>query len=286
MYVFLKNNNIHFNFNHDHFIEFESPIDNSLTLQLETYKTKNYPLLVKILDPHGFLYSNIEPHNFSISKLNKDLLFYEFFEIFANVTLDNIFFIGNFSKNNSLIDYFLYKEFLFECKTKCDLCFFDIDVEKNDILKMISEFQNNNGTSIIKIECLKKHSDLVYFLTTIFENVSLFRPKILTDNYFYIICQNYNNTYTVNFIKGFEFGIHEKIPLYFLNIINEYCSIIEQRCLFYKSQIIFYSLHENNEKLKELKNKNIQNSIKWCETYGVPHNNIRINMFSDKITMI
>ena len=286
MYVFLKNKNIQFDFKDNLFVELESPIEKSLSLQLETYKTMNYPLLVKIIDPYGFLYSNIEPHNFSISKLNQDRLFYEFFEIFANIPLDNIFFIGNFSKNNSLVDYFLYKEFLFECKTKCDLCFFDIDVEKNDVIKMISEFQNNNGTSIIKIECSKKHSDLIYFLTTIFENVSLFRPKIVSDNYFYIVCQKYNNTYNVNYIKGFAMGIHKKIPLYFLNIINEYYSIIEQRTFFYKSQVIFYSLHENNEKLKELKNKNIQNSIKWCETYGVPHNNIKINMFSEKIIMI
>lgn len=285
MYVFLKSNNIRFDFVDDHVIEVISPIDKLMNLQIKTYKTENYYKLSKIIEPCGFLYSNIYPHNFSISKLNEQRLFYEFFEIFSQITLDNIFFIGNFSENKCLINYFLYKGLSFECGRKCDLCFFE-DMEKNEIIKTISEVQNKNGTSIIKLKSSRMNIDLLYFLTTIYENVLLFRPKIIIDDYLYIICQRYNNTYEVDFITGFKLGFHKKIPLYFLNIVNEYYAIIEQRFLFYKSQLIFYSLHENNEKIKEIKNKNITNSIKWCEMYGIPHNNIKINIFSDKVTMI
>lgn len=281
MHVFLKNNNITFDFIEEHTIEVLSPVNKILDLQINAYKTKNYDLLVKIIEPCGFLYSKIYPHDFSISRLNKDRLFYDFFEIFANISLD-FFFIGNFSKNTSLFDYFSYKGVSINCdNAKCDLCFFE-NVEKNEIIKTISEVQNKNGIAIIKIDT--KNADLIYFLTTIYETVSLFCSKIALDHF--IICQNYKNTYSVNFMDGFKMGIHKKIPLYFLNIIDEYYSIVDQKHFFNKSQIIFYSLHENNEKIKEIKNKNIINSIKWCETYGVPHNNIKINMFSDKITII
>ena len=285
MYVFVKNNNIKFDFIKEDVKEIISPIDKTLNLQLNAYKNEDYHLLLKTLEPYGFLYSNIYPYNFSISKLNQDCLFYEFFEIFQHISLENIFFIGNFSKNTSLINYFLYKKILFECSTKCDLCFFDLE-EPLQILKTISEVQTKNGTSIIKMKPSNKNTELVYFLTTIYENVTLFHPKIIIDEHIYIICQKYNNTYDVNFITGFNMGIYKKIPLYFLNIINEYYSIIEQRFYYYKSQVIFYSLHEKNEKIKEIKNKNINNSIKWCETYGVPFHNIKINMFSDKIIVI
>lgn len=286
MYMFSKNKNIKFDFTYDCTNEKISPINKTLDLQINAYKNENYYLLLKILEPFGFLYSNIYPYNFSISKLNEDVLFYEFFEVFQQISLENIFFIGNFSKNTCLINYFLYKKIPFECKTNCDLCFFDIDIEPVQIIKTISEIQNKNGTSIIKIGCSKKNIELLYFLTTIYENVLLFRPKIIIDENLYIICQNYNNTYDINFIAGFSMGIYKKIPLYFLNIINEYYSIIEQRFYYYKSQVIFYSLHENNVKIKEIKNKNINNSIKWCEKYDIPFNNIKINMFSDKVIVL
>jgi hypothetical protein len=286
MYVFLKNNNIKFDFVEEYVKEIISPVNKTLNLQINAYKKENYHLLLNTLEPYGFLYSNIYPYNFSISKLNQDCLFYEFFEIFQHISLENIFFIGNFSKNMSLINYFLYKKKMFECKINCDLCFFDLDVEPEKIVKTISEVQNKNGTSIIKIKRSNKNTELIYFLTTIYENVLLFRPKIIIDEHLYIICQKYNNTYEVNFITGFSMGIYKKIPLYFLNIINEYYSIIEQRLYYYKSQVIFYSLHDNDEKIRGIKNKNINNSIKWCETYGVPFNNIKINIFSDKVISV
>lgn len=283
--MFSKNNNIKFDFTYHCTEEIISPINKTLNLQIDAYKKENYALLLKMLEPYGFLYSNIHPYNFSISKLNERVLFYELFEVFQNVSLENIFSIGNFSKNTCLINYFLYKKFPYEFKINCDLCFFDLN-EPIYIIKTISEVQNKNGTSIIKIKCSKKNIELLYFLTTIYENVLLFRPKIIIDEHLYIICQNYNNTYDVDFVTGFSMGIYKKIPLYFLNIVNEYYSIIEQRFYYYKTQAIFYSLHENNEKIKEIRNKNISNSIKWCEKYGVPFNNIKINMFSEKVIVM
>jgi hypothetical protein len=283
--MFPKNKNIKFDFVHDYAKEVLSPINKTLNSQITAYKKENYHLLLKTLEPYGFLYSNIHPHNFSISKLNQDVLFYEFFEIFQHITLEH-FSIGNFSKNACLINYFLFKQIQFEFNVKCDLCFFDLEVEPSQIIKTISEVQNKNGTSIVRIKRSNKNIELIYFLTTIYENVSLFRPKITIDEYLYVICRNYNNTYDVNFITGFNMGIYKKIPLYFLNIVNEYYSIIEQRFYYHKSQVIFYSLHEHNEKIKEIKNKNIDNSIRWCETYGVPFNNIKINMFSGKVIVI
>jgi len=285
MYMFPKNNNIKFDFVHDYAKETLSPINKTLNLQISAYKNENYQFLLKTLEPYGFLYSNIHPHNFSISKLNQDVLFYEFFEIFQHISLEH-FSIGNFSKNASLINYFLFKQIHFEFNVKCDLCFFDLEMEPSQIIKTISEVQNKNGTSIVRMKRSNKNIELIYFLTTIYENVSLFRPKITIDEYLYVICRNYNNTYDVNFIAGFNMGIYKKIPLYFLNIVNEYYSIIEQRFYYHKSQVIFYSLHEHNEKIKEIKNKNIVNSIRWCETYGIPFNNIKINMFSDKVIVI
>ena len=71
-----------------------------------------------------------------------------------------------------------------------------------------------------------------------------------------------------------------------MNNINEFYTIIQQRILYFQSQLVFYSLHENNEKIKEIKNKNITNTIKWCEIYGIPYNNIKINIFSDEIKLI
>jgi len=280
MYLNIKKNK-NIIFDHSHSVsETNQPLTKSMLLQLEMYKTENYYKLIKILEPYGFLYSTTHLCDFSISHIVKDRLFFEFFEIFVNVQLNET--TNVFSTNDIFLDFLTYKSFKYTFDEKCNLCFFDIHMTKKEIITSIVKKQSDNGTSIIKAFCNNQTTELVYFLSTMYD-VILFRPKITIDNYVFIICQNYQNTYLE---INDDINLYDKIPLYIMNNINEFYTIIQQRVLYLQSQIVFYSLHENNEKIKEIKNKNISNTIKWCELYGIPYNNIKINIFSDEIKLI
>lgn len=277
MYLDIKKNK-NVTFNSTPTIETESPLIQCMLSQIEMYKTKNYDKLTKIVEPYGFLYSSIQPC-LSISHIVKDRLFFEFFEIFTNLQLDKA---RVFSTNDNFTDFLTYKSIEYTIDQKYTLGYFDIHLPKKEILDSIINNQIENGTSIIKANCCVQTVELIYFLSTMYD-VILFRPKITIDNYLFIICQGYQNTY-LNIDTNIH--IYDKIPLYVMNNINEFYTIIQQRILYFQSQIVFYSLHENNEKIKEIKNKNITNTIKWCELYGIPYNNIKINIFSDEIKLI
>uniref|UniRef100_A0A6C0HS57 Uncharacterized protein n=1 Tax=viral metagenome TaxID=1070528 RepID=A0A6C0HS57_9ZZZZ len=273
-----KNKNIEFTSKPT--IEKESSIAKSLKTQLEVYKTQNYHKLTKIIEPYGFLYSPIHSNDVTISHLIKDRLFFEFFEICTNIQFDEELTI--FSTNSIFNDFLTYKKIPYTVSdVNYNFCFFDIDTPKREIIERVTN-QSNNGKTIIKTKCSNQSIELVYFLSTVY-NVILFRPKITTDSYMFIVCQKYQNNYQT---IDYNINIYDKIPLYFVNNINDFYTIIQQRVLYFQSQLVFYLLHENNEKIKEIKNKNIANTITWCELYGIPYNNIKINIFSEEITLV
>ena len=234
-----------------------------------------------------------------ISKLNKSTIFYELIEILHHIKFHNYKNICDFSSLGvfkELVDYKFSKCKYKHCLNiesftppKVDLFFFDAEITRRYlffIIYVLFNNQNNNGSCIIRMKT--KNIEFIYLLTTLFEKTNICKPDVMThDNEsFYVICQNYNNTYDYDLgkyiIQNMEMNIYTGIPCYFINIMNEIFTLIRQKYLFHKKNVLFFKCLDLC-KLERLKNKNICDCIKWCQTYDIPYNIVKINIFNDKI---
>jgi len=75
--------------------------------------------------------------------------------------------------------------------------------------------------------------------------------------------------------------IHNELPYYFLNKIDDINVIIGQQQLEAANQIINILKSKNmDDKIESMKKNNIQKSVNWCEKFKIP-----CNKFSDKINI-
>jgi hypothetical protein len=191
-----------------------------------------------------------------------------------------------------------------------DLGIFECNSDSNNsqinkliiVLYIVCLKMNKNGSIIIKLNDLtdKATIDALYILNNMFDKISLTKPllsNILTNENF-VICKNFignhaslyltaiepialkiiNNTIQDNKIISI---LKNKIPILFLNKIEEYNAIFGQQQLESKDQLISIINNKNRyDKIESLKRNNIQKGIIWCEKYQIPH-----NKFSDKINI-
>ena len=200
--------------------------------------------------------------------------------------------------------------------TKIDLFIFEFkDADYTDmrqyiknvllVLYIITKYQTNKGTSIIKLDSIfyKIIIDVLLIFTAIYDKVYLIKPSIsnITKGERYIICKhlNYSAITDNNLLSQIEEQLRLKlandticdknihsflsneIPYYFLNKIEESNAVIGQQQLESYDQIINIFKNKNkDEKLETLKRNHIQKCVQWCEKNQLPH-----NKFTDKINI-
>lgn len=250
------------------------------------------------LNTYYYIYTKLTNQNFSVSKLKKTQLFYELIELFSHIQFINNFKyinIGDFSNTDCFKQFAEYKitKFNYYLNSfdnkpllKFDLLFFNLcsDNYLFYIIYLICNYQNKNGYTIIKMN--NKNIHFLYLLTSLFTKTIICRPAVMSNNEdYYIICQKFNNTYDYDIgqtvLENVD-GITCNIPYHFINYINEiFVMIKHQYVLFKKNEIFLKNLNE--EKMENVKNKNIYNCIKWCEDHDIPCNPVKNNVFNDKL---
>lgn len=179
----------------------------------------------------------------------------------------------------------------------------DFNNQENSMVKLILcqiafaiSIQKKGGTFIIKFfDTFSKLSvDMIYLLSLLYEEVNYVKPN--TSRYGnsekYIVCKNFKlgpiSTYNIMLklyttIKILNDG-HElvslfkfKLPLYFINKIEEYNAIFGQQQLENISStinlIITHSSSNKNihDKLETIKKNNINKCINWCKLNNIPY---------------
>lgn len=288
----------------------------------------------KIVNPYEFINKNISETILSVSKVKPESnIFFELMEIFNLFNLTEQFstrhainichLTHNHSSSNYLLNMlreknndtvstydFQYKN-IYELfimnnfNTKLDLliCEFTPD-DYNDIkhyirnmmliLLIITKYQSNNGTCIIKIDNIfyKGIIDIIFILSSFYDKTILVKPSIsnITNSERYIVCKSFNSYLfeksklktqldetmltTTYYTNKYVYSLfNEKIPYYFFSKIEESNVIIGQQQLESYNQIINIYINKNrDEKLESLKKQTIHKCIQWCEKNQLPHN--------------
>ena len=165
-----------------------------------------------------------------------------------------------------------------------------------DTLNIITQHQNNNGISIIKIDNIfcKLIVDALFILSTFFDQVYIIKPQvsnILSSDRF-IVCKKFIVSENVKDIQIQLQKVVDNIQLYnlqenmiieslienpvsyiFINKIEESNIVIGLHQLETYDQIISIVKNKNkDEKIETLKRNHIQKCISWCDKYKIPHN--------------
>ena len=225
---------------------------------------------------------------------------------------DKLFLTFNYNYHNNIEKYLFYNKF--EPHYKYDLIFFELnetdylDINKyilGLILSLLAIFneQKEHGTVILKISNInhKPILDILYILTTLYDNVSIMKPitsNILT-NEKYVICRNfivnnknisnYNNYYNnlkytyyllcdkyLNNTNLFIESIinDESISYFFKTKVNNInILIIQQQIEIINHTFNLINNKNNCDKIKEIIQSNIQKSIQFCKKYNLPYHN-------------
>ncbi len=166
-------------------------------------------------------------------------------------------------------------------------------------LLVILKNQTYGGNAIIKVSDFfyKPVVDALYFLSSLYDKVYICKPNTNNISSFdrYIVCNNFKNNersdlhLKFNYLKLLVFikkldnkNIVEildfNIPYYFKNKIDDLNIIIGQQQIDSLDYIVNLYKNKNNEdKIENIKKKNIEKSVSWCEKYKIPFNKFTEN---------
>ena len=300
----------------------------------------------KIVNPFEFIHTNVPGSVLSVSKVKPDAnIFFELMEIFQLFNINEILSLKhkiniahltpNYTSTNYLLnmlredsdDYIVCEDFnynrlynlfvtnKFENKLDLIICEFQ-PYEYNDtkkyiqnmllILMIITKYQANQGTCIIKIDNIfyKAIIDILFLLSSFYDKIVLVKPIIsnVTKGERYIVCKSLNSNILDHSTllsqidekilpkindetlidKCVDSLINNEIPYYFLNRLEESNAVIGQQQLEAYDQIInIYKNKNREEKIENLKRQHIQKCIQWCEKNQLPHNKFidKVNIF-------
>jgi hypothetical protein len=267
--------------------------------------------LQNAVNPYTFLYSVVDETNLSVSKINStEENFFSFLEI--------LHLFGLFEKYNSVKVRLLincndsyYSNIIDKLKPeKCcrlntlkgetvegglyNILYFETTSKEmylNELLSIlfyINCYQEKDGDCIIKIDTLYHTPilQMVYFLTSMFENVYIIKPHVsfIFNDDRYLVCKQFIRnvpSFTMPDESKVSSMINEKLPVYFLNKIEDSNIIIGHTQLEYYDQLVNIIKHKNpNEKIETIRKNNIQKCILWCEKLNIP-----CNKFIDKLNI-
>jgi len=296
-------------------------INNSINNSLNKYKD-----ILTIVNPYEFIYSKVPGSQYSVSKLKeKTCLFYDLLEIIVNLDIfenfnnepinclditeyhsdltdcfqmlredsnDNIINFNQINDSNiKLIENIKFNFLFFETKNNT---LNEYIISLMEILMVILKNQLINGNCIIKINTIfyKPIVDILYFLSSLFEKVYIFKPNTSNVTTFekYIICKSFKSnenklkSYKINyyrllvFLKKMENKnivsiLNSDIPYFFYTKVNDINNIISQQQFEHLDLIINIFKNKNKDgKIEIIQKSNIQKSVLWCEKYKIPCN--------------
>jgi len=153
--------------------------------------------------------------------------------------------------------------------------------------------QKEGGSFVLKIfDAFHRNTlEIMMLLCYFYDKVSIYKPLTSREanSEKYIICQNFKMTKNYsNIINNLKINFHDlrvqkltkifkyDINIFFLNKIQEVNAIFGQQqienILSTMNHIHEYKNSENTEKLKKMKNNNIERCKKWCIEYNEPIN--------------
>jgi hypothetical protein len=219
----------------------------------------DYNEIIKIINPHEYIFSKVPGSNFSVSKLKpKSMMFYDLLEIFQTLNLLEIF---NFEIMNSLIVGKNYEDSL-ECleilrenynedkffcfyeynsnlhtlieKTKFNFIIYEINNCENlnqyiidliELLIIVLSYLKENSFVILKINNIfyKPIIEIIYIFCSFFEKINIIKPNtsnIITHDK-YIILQNLKlNYYSFEIINNYIIALKNIIENKYDNTNN------------------------------------------------------------------
>jgi hypothetical protein len=238
------------------------------------------------LNTYYHIYSNLSNENFSISKLDESLAFYELIELYTHLQINNFknICIGDFSESDCFKHFVEYKisnynyhslNYFSTPMLKFDILFFNAWIDNPFyIIYTICKYQRNNGYAIIKLDY--KDLNFIYLLTTLFSKTIICRPIVMSNGSedYYLICQKFNNTYDSEIEILSKNSVTCNIPLHFVNYVNEIFVLMKQQFLVNRKNTFFIKLL-NSEKKELTISKNLYNCVKWCENHDIPYNEVK-----------
>lgn len=165
--------------------------------------------------------------------------------------------------------------------------------------------QKKGGTFILKMyDTFTRFSlDLLYLLSNLYEQIYFIKPNTsrIANSEKYIVCKGFHNINTFEIVKKFYKILSTnasiigslfnfELPYYFTNKIEEYNSILGQQQIDSIVSTIYLIDNTNKyDKIENMKKKNIQKCITWCQKYDIPYNvvlqnnNIFLNSINKKL---
>ena len=223
--------------------------------------------LLKVINPHEYIFSKIPGYKYSVSKLKtKSNIFYDVLEIlntlnvldsFFNKSIKSIHISENYIDSNKCIEFLrenvndentnfedITEEIYNTTNDKrYDFIFYEIKNTEFEnlncytlnviqVLMILLKYQSNNGTCLIKINNIfhKPIIDILYILSSIYEKVYIIKPTTGNIMSFdkYIVCKNFIlNENKKEIYKNYYFKLAQIINTYLQNNNNNISSIID-----------------------------------------------------------
>lgn len=249
--------------------------------------------ICKICNPHEYVFSNTEPANPSVGKMNPPSnLYYEIYEIFNTFSLfkqspKTVLYIDNEMDNtanllfNSLFNspvvitsMSIAQSGLQDCNTRFDVIICNIGVQLPNALNIILSSLNKGGNLVIKLSNIYHKSNVIilYLLSIMFEKTIIIKPSVINvlSCDIFILGISYLNNHS-------EYAAIDKsfiaVPGFFLCKIEEFNAVNGHKQLDAFEQVINLFFNKNkNVKLDLIKKTNIMKSITWCDKQKVPYN--------------
>ena len=305
-YYFLNSSNNKSNYNPP--LNNHKPSHRKFFIYLEILNTIIFlqNILIKntlVLNIGDYDISIFESYLYAINNLNKVSNFY-FFTMNENTKKTNLTplrgIYNNLLNKKTLTNVFTYYKKYFNI-INCDIKLKNYVKYKKTISMSTYIYinvlysllmQKQNGFMILKLPNTfdNLYQEILYFISSMYEKVIVIKPQICKNlkPEKYIVCKNllYNHNpyflyeiisaYIDKFNENFDLFkikniLHEKIPLFYINKLNECNAILGQQQLEVLNSILNYCIldkndneSQRNEKIKIIESKTKERCINWC----------------------